>query len=540
MFVNFSEIPGLNNLFLDYLYEFQNVEKYFIRNFRDENHYPLLFSELTTRGNPFGETIAKSVKRNYGGKALSKLTEENIKNLKANNSLILLTEVPLTIFGGTLVILNKIITLLKLVNSLKEKFPSYNFIPVAYLLTEENNFRDSSSVGIFSEDFTPVSVKYDDGLEEEENRGRIGELVLKDSIANSLNELKSHLKELEFADYGLELSSHFQSGNTFAEGMKKFLFDLFDKYGLVLFEPNSPEIKKLLSGIYSEELKNFEAHSVDAVFRSADIEEFYEPVVKVRPLNLKMSYGKGLYSIIPDENIFKLKRKRRSFTKEELLQLIESEPARFTPTTMLRAVSQSHIFPLAFVVADAFEISSFAQIFSLYKFFDYPLPVIYPSASLTFSEFELETTLGKFNISATEFFAGGEILKEKIKNNLNDSYVGDIFKGTDEKITLTFKLLKEKLSEFEPSLSEEAGKILRNTLTDLNRLKDYTLKSREKDFGKTFSEIEKIRKFIFPNEFLQEYEIAAIYFLSKYGEDTIPWLFNRLSINDFRHLIAEI
>ena len=36
MFINFSDIPGNNNLFLDYLYEFENVHDFYKTNFSDK------------------------------------------------------------------------------------------------------------------------------------------------------------------------------------------------------------------------------------------------------------------------------------------------------------------------------------------------------------------------------------------------------------------------------------------------------------------------------------------------------------------------
>ena len=39
MFINFRDIPGHQNLFLDYLYEFENVKDFYENDYRDKEEY---------------------------------------------------------------------------------------------------------------------------------------------------------------------------------------------------------------------------------------------------------------------------------------------------------------------------------------------------------------------------------------------------------------------------------------------------------------------------------------------------------------------
>jgi len=47
MYISFSDIPGHHNLFLDYLYEFDNVKKYFSHDFRDKENYLKVFKSIS-------------------------------------------------------------------------------------------------------------------------------------------------------------------------------------------------------------------------------------------------------------------------------------------------------------------------------------------------------------------------------------------------------------------------------------------------------------------------------------------------------------
>jgi len=46
----------------------------------------------------------------------------------------------------------------------------------------------------------------------------------------------------------------------------------------------------------------------------------------VRPVNLFLTVENGRYSIEPDENEFKLRRKRKSFSLEQMLEIVDNEP----------------------------------------------------------------------------------------------------------------------------------------------------------------------------------------------------------------------
>ena len=49
MFINFADLPAHQNLFLDYLYEFENTERFYHNNFRDTKKYKEIFETVTSR-----------------------------------------------------------------------------------------------------------------------------------------------------------------------------------------------------------------------------------------------------------------------------------------------------------------------------------------------------------------------------------------------------------------------------------------------------------------------------------------------------------
>ena len=140
------------------------------------------------------------------------------------------------------------------------------------------------------------------------------------------------------------------------------IFTLFDKYGLVLFDPQERELKQLLKPIFKNEILEFRTHTQKLVEKSAKLEEVYHAQVKIQPVNLFYHDDEGRYLIEPSDSEFKLKRKRKKFTQEELLELIETTPEKFSPNVLLRPICQDFLLPTVCYVGGPSEISYFAQV----------------------------------------------------------------------------------------------------------------------------------------------------------------------------------
>jgi hypothetical protein len=65
MNINFSEIPNHQNLFLNYLYEFENVKSFYRYDFRKKEDYPDIFKKIISRVNPNRDEVKIIIKQQY-------------------------------------------------------------------------------------------------------------------------------------------------------------------------------------------------------------------------------------------------------------------------------------------------------------------------------------------------------------------------------------------------------------------------------------------------------------------------------------------
>lgn len=541
MFINFSDIPGNHNLFLDYLYEFDNVKSFYKTNFRDKEEYLKTFRKVSESHDHSREQLVAALNDQYKSFNPSAKTQKNISALGDKKTLAIVTGQQLGILGGPLYTFYKIITAIKLSTSLSERYDDYQFVPVFWLEGDDHDFNEVREINLINDNNEIKNIAYDNELLEDENKGSVGMLQFTDSLNTFFNELENNLRTTEYTTSLVEkIKSFYSVGKTFKQSFKELLFWIFDQYGLILFDPQDIKIKEILKPVFKKEITDFRMHSEKLVNVSAKLEEVYHAQVKVRPINLFYSYEEGRYLIEPVEEEFRLKRKRKKFTQEELLATIESEPGNFSPNVLLRPICQDYVLPTVCYVGGPSEISYFAQIMPLYDFYNMTPPIIYPRSSATILEKNISSIIDKFEISLEQLLLDPEKLKSKIIDSISNSSIDAIFNETTGNIEKEMEQLKEKLFEYDKTLSDSTSKYTERMLRYLTELKAKSMEAQSRKYETTLRQIDKVTNSVLPNSVLQERVINFIYFANKYSPDIIKHLFDELSINKFEHQIISL
>jgi bacillithiol biosynthesis cysteine-adding enzyme BshC len=540
MYINFSDIPGHQNLFLDYLYEFENVADFYADDFRNKENYLKLFKTIIDNRRNLSLDIGNIITTQYSSLSPSALTKQNIKKLSDKKTLAIVTGQQLGILGGPLYTFYKIMTAIKLSSYLSERYDDYNFVPVFWLEGDDHDFNEVRAIKLIDDANSLSTIGYKEEIEEDDLKQSVGLINLDSSINDFFEKLNSLLKETEFKPLILEqLKEFYKEGKSFKSAFKELIFKYFDDYGLVIFDPQDDEVKKLLKPIFKKEISDFRIHTEKLVHVSATLEELYHAQVKVKPVNLFLSVDNGRHSIEPVDNEYRLRRKRKSFTQEQLLELLENEPNKFSPNVLLRPICQDYLLPTAFYIAGPSEISYFAQIKSLYELYDITEPIIYPRSSVTVLENSIANSLEKYSVEINEIFIDVENVKKRIVNSVEESSVDEMFDGISNQIESSFDQLKEKLLDLDKTIADSSNRYRDKILSTVSELKSKAEKAQQKKYEVTLRQIDRAAVHLFPNSNLQEREINFIYFVNKYGEDFVEKVFEELQINKFEHQVIR-
>lgn len=540
MFINFSDIPGHQNLFLDYLYEFENVADFFANDFRNRENYLKIFRSISESRQDFASRIPDIISNQYANLNPSGKTAQNIKKLADKKTLAIVTGQQLGILGGPLYTFYKIITAIKLSQFLSERYDDYNFVPVFWLEGDDHDFNEVRTIKIIDDNNSLVTVGYKEEIEEDDLKQSVGLIKLDNSINDFFTALEKELKETEFKSSLLQqLKNCFQEGRTFKAAFRDLIFNYFDNYGLVIFDPQTDEVKQLLKPIFKKEINDFRIHTEQLVHVSATLEELYHAQVKVKPVNLFLRVDEGRHSIEPVENEFRLRRKRKSYTQEQLLEVLENEPDKFSPNVLLRPICQDYLLPTAFYIAGPSEIAYFAQLKPLYELYNIVEPIIYPRSSLTILENSIAGSLDKFSIGINDVFVDVENVKKRIINSVEQSSVDEMFSDISNQLENSFDQLKEKLFDLDKTIADSSNRYRDKILGTIAELKSKAEKAQQKKYEVTLRQIDRAAVHLFPNSNLQEREINFVYFVNKYGDEFLKRIFDELQINKFEHQVIR-
>lgn len=541
MSVNYSDLPGFQNLFLDYINEFDNVKNFYPKNFRNDADFLKTFSELEKYDRPHQKEIANIIKKQYSDYSISKQTASNISSLGSKKTFAIVTGQQVSLFGGPMYTIFKTISTIKLSNLLNEKYSDYNFVPVFWMEADDHDFDEVASTSILDKENNYTTITYDDGLAEDTNRGSVGNIVFNSNIKLALAELEKTLRDNDFKSEIMSLLNEcYNEGNTFKNSFKKLMFKLFDEYGLVIFDPQDSAVKNLLLPIFEKELNNFKTHTTTNVLRSAELEEVYHAQVKVKPINLFYTDESGRHLIEPTDDGFRFKGKRKKLNEEELLNLLYFDPTAFSPNVLLRPICQDFLLPTAAYVGGPSEISYFAQVIPNYSFFDVVSPILFPRSSATILEARQLSIIDKYKLSVSDFTYDENILVEKVIKQISEFNFDELFTKSELDIKNSLNELKEKLLTVDESLSQPVEKSIGRIDQTLQILKDKSKSAEERKHQTVINQLQKVRNVVNPNNSLQERELNFIYFANKYGINIMKWIMGELKINKIQHQILEV
>jgi bacillithiol biosynthesis cysteine-adding enzyme BshC len=296
----------------------------------------------------------------------------------------------------------------------------------------------------------------------------------------------------------------------------------------------------MLTPIFEQELNNGSHTCQLVITQSEQLEKQYHAQVKPRAVNLFLFHNGGRHAIEPHEHGFSLKGTRRTFSKEEMLGLLNTDPNLFSPNVVLRPICQDFLFPTLAYIAGPSEVAYFAQFKLLYENFGIPEPIIYPRCSATIVEERIQKIINKYNLQVKDFFTEIDILKERITASLSDFKVEELFSNTMGTVSESLTSLKDGLEAIDPTLVPAMENTLTRMQGALNNLKEKTLAAQVRQHEISLRQLDKVSISLFPHTNLQEREMNIIYFLNKYGLELLRWLRSELVLDKFMHQIIPL
>ena len=208
-----------------------NFSKKFLRFIENESlsYYPKEKNILKTLkdlnfSKDSREVLFKELDQQYENLETSSLVKKNIKSILSDNTFTVTTGHQLNIFTGPMYVIYKIVSVIKLSQTLSKKYPKYKFIPIYWMASEDHDFDEIKSFHSNGKTYTW----------DIESKGPVGNLKT-ETLKNIFSE------DISIPEF---FKDAYSSSSSLSEAVRKYMNYLFGEYGLITIDPNSKNLKK--------------------------------------------------------------------------------------------------------------------------------------------------------------------------------------------------------------------------------------------------------------------------------------------------------
>ena len=288
------------------------------------------------------------------------------------------------LFLGPLYTVYKAASAIRLARMLAERWGT-PVVPVFWLQTEDHDAAEIAVCHVARGGDEPLTLKVDvsgDAVS-------VAHRVLPEAIRDALATLRDALARLPHAEEQLALlARHYRPGVGWGPAFAGVLSTLFAEEGLVLLDPRDPALAPLASPVHRRALTEARPIARALTERVRSLESSgWQATVHVRedaPLSFFHPDGPEgpRCRLTAAEGGFVEVGGRRAHTLAELLGVLDSCPAAFSTSALLRPILQDTWLPTVAYVGGPAEVAYFAQLPPLYAAFDLPAPIVVPRARL--------------------------------------------------------------------------------------------------------------------------------------------------------------
>ena len=437
----------------------------------------------------------------------------NISRLGLTNSFTVVTAHQPAIFTGTLYFIYKILHAIKLCESLSIQYPSYNFIPVYFMGSEDADLDELGKIFLSGDELRWNT----------QQQGAVGRMQVKD-MDPIMNRISGELGVLPHGKELVELLQNcYRKGSTIQQATFELLHTLFAEYGLVVFIPDNKVFKEAMLDIFRKDL--FEHLPFQLVNESITaLQKDYKIQVNPREINL-FYLEEGARERIEqvDDNMFRLVGAERSFTRKEMEDELMQHPEKFSPNVILRGVMQEIMLPNIAFIGGGGELAYWMEYLGMFQAFGVPYPVLILRNSFLLIEEKWKLKIDKLGLSYKDIFASTDDILKQIATNRTTHQV-TLQKEISE-LHGFYENLGKVAGEVDASLVDHIKALESRTIKPLVELEKKMVRAEKRKYEAELRQVEAIKKALFPKNSLQERVENFMPYYAKYGKRLFECLY---------------
>lgn len=498
----FSQLPGMNALFLDFIENPTKVSQFYPPSDKmpppSRPHRKKLCDILHRQNEAFGNSSSLSL----------------IQKLERPDAYCVITGQQTGMFTGPLLTIWKALTAIKLARSFEEK-EGIPCIPVFWMASEDHNLHEVMNFALLKEDYQLLQFSLHDHLFLERNP--VGAIPVQSE--NTRKIILRVLKEIKNPEV-----KAFYSRGTLAETFSRTLIWILRNFPIVVVDPADPELKKLAAPFFNRVFEKSDQLLQILDRQNAALQALNYPVqVKMEENALPLFYMDG--------------HERRHLMKNQLPENLS--PEKLSPSALLRPLFQDFIFPTLTYVAGPAEIAYFAQLHPWYEALDVDQPRLRARASMTLLPPPTRSFLESKSLEPQELFYPEDTLIDALINSDELNQIKQHIHDIRQELSLRFDAMKKRAEQIEPTLNktfETAERKMNYQLQKLERKTFFAAKRRNQILSE---QIRKAKNVVYPAEKLQERYLNVFSFNTRLP-DLITEVYEKMRLDATGHQWIDI
>lgn len=245
--------------------------------------------------------------------------------------------------------------------------------------------------------------------------------------------------------------------------------------------------------------------------------------------NFFLEDGGRRRKVLFKNNRYALHGTEHTWSVDEMLALLESEPWRFSPNVALRPVVQQCLFSPVAYVAGPGEIAYWSQLRPLFAFFNLPMPIVYPRVSAVLTTTKLQGFLAKYGLDMADVARDKDTLFKALKATSDSSLTG-AFRRERREVEGALEAMAACLrrESSSPGIEKAVASYLTHSRFRLEKLERAVLYAEEEHRRGVEAHLARLRNAFYPFGKPQERVFTVFSFLFRDGFRLIDRMLNEL------------
>lgn len=537
-------LPATNRFASNYLEQSPEIQPFFHYRFNEVTDDAKRVGELSNRlfpRNEVAEHIESFMKRFPSSEAVIK----SIDKLKSNNSLVVIGGQQAGILTGPLYSIHKVISIIKLAKQ-KEAQLNVPVVPVFWIAGEDHDFQEVNHV------FVPVNQKVDKWTYPERvlQKKMVSDIQLNKEVClawvqnliENFGETEHTNTLLKFAEEQVVISTNF------VDFFANIIMELFKDYGLLIVDSGNKEFRMLQKEFLKKQILNHEAITYKLLEQQSLIEEKGFPItIDASEQNANLFYydqkmnDRVLLEYDRGNDLFVGKNGALTFSREQLVEYAEENPAALSNNVVTRPLMQEWLFPTVAFIAGPGEISYWAELKLVFDHFDIKMPPIVPRLNITILDRSIETDISELQLDLADVLSNGTVKeRNQFLEEIKDKEVEALFLRAKEQLESQYRQIEVKTAELDRGLLPLLKKNESYLLKEIEFMETKLNESGKLKHDNRLKKYDRINLALRPDGFPQERVWNIFYYLNQYGLNFIHDLMSGTFEFDGRHKVMKM